>query len=126
MKNSTWFRPALLGFMVGASACFGELPANIIADTLFHPILDRNTTGLTDWQVHSTNWRTQYLGTDSATIYTDALAHPGSMTHLIYNYATSRNIEMQFVFRMPNTAGANAGFQFRSRPLVRLADKNNL
>jgi hypothetical protein len=70
---------------------------------------------LSDWQTRSSNWSLAYGGTDSAAIVTDNQAHPGSMTHLIYKYSTSRNMEIRFSFKMSATGGANAGFQFRSR-----------
>ncbi len=74
-----------------------------------------NHKDLSEFMEHSSNWKVKYPNTDTATIYTDGLSHPGSMTHLIYSKKVTNNMEFRASVRMPKTGGANAGMQFRSR-----------
>jgi hypothetical protein len=115
MHNRTSVRTLLaaLAFAaLAAPAAFAQLDP-VFDDGQFHPIW--NKKDLSNWKEHSSNWRTEYVGTDTASIYTDGLAHPGSMTHMIYGKKVTNNMELRAVMRMPATGGANAGFQFRSR-----------
>ena len=115
MHNHTSTKKLFAGLAflaLAGTGAFAQLDP-VFDDGQFHPIW--NKKDLTNWKEHSTNWRTEYVGTDSAAIYLDGLSHPGSMTHLIYGKKVTNNMELRAVMRMPATGGANAGFQFRSR-----------
>jgi len=81
-------------------------------DGKFHPIWIKKD--FSNWKDHSSNWGTEFLGTDSASIVLDGKSHPGGMTHLIYGRKITGNMEARVVMRMPTTGGANTGFQWRS------------
>ncbi|GEM_PF-5178872 len=115
MSNKTsHVKIASIASVIGlaAAATFAQLDP-VFNDGQFHPLW--NKKDLTNWKEHAPNWKTEYVGTDTAAIFTDGLSHPGSMTHLIYGKKVTNNMELRAVMRMPATGGANAGFQFRSR-----------
>ncbi len=113
MKKLLVVRFSLLGLMVGMATSFAQLPTTFKYKDRFTQWWNHHD--LTEFMEHSSNWKIKYPDTDSATIYTDGLSHPGGMTHLIYKFRVANNIEWRATVRMPKIGGANSGMQFRSR-----------
>jgi hypothetical protein len=111
MNNKTPFYTGAVFLLASAVSGFAQWDPEF-KDGKFHSIW--NKRDLSNWKDHSTNWGTEFLGTDSAAIVLDGKSHPGSMTHLIYGRRITGNMEGRVVMRMPTTGGANAGFQWRS------------